>query len=117
MSDPELVATISRLLSSLDGMSEKKSGTHASFLAGGKVFAFTRGGGSKGVALKLPRERIEYLTQRDDVAMLTMGKRTMKEWILLEPREPAEYRKDLPLFREAMAYAFADAGISKKKKR
>jgi hypothetical protein len=117
MSDPELVAAISRLLSSLDGVSEKKSGTHASFLVGGKVFAFTRGGGGGGVALKMPRERIEHLTERDDVAMLTMGKRTMKEWILLEHREPAEYGKDLPLFQEAMAYVFADAGISKKKKR
>ena len=117
MSDFELVATISRLLSSLDGVSEKKSGTNASFLAGGKVFAFSRGGGSKGVALELPRERIEYLTQRDDVAMLTMGKRTMKEWILLEPREQAEYKKDLPLFEAAMAYVLADAGMSKKKKR
>ncbi len=49
--------------------------------------------------------------------MLTMGKRTMKEWILLEPREPAECRKDLPLFREAMAYAFAECWNIKKKKR
>jgi hypothetical protein len=123
MSDPELVAVLSSLLSSLDGVSEKKSATHASFLAGRKVFAFTRGGGGGGVALKLPRERIEHLTERDDIAMLTMGRRTMKEWILLEHREPAEYKKDLSLFKEAMAYVLADArtsknsGMSKKKKR
>jgi hypothetical protein len=34
--------------------------------------------------------------------MLTMGKRTMKEWVI-EHIKPADYKKDLPIFKEAKA--------------
>ena len=40
-----------------------------------------------------------------------MGKRTMKEWIVIEHAQPADYKKDLALFREAEA--FVEAGKKK----
>ena len=40
-----------------------------------------------------------------------MGKRTMKEWIVIEHPKPADYKKDLALFKEAKA--FVEAGKKK----
>ena len=110
MADPRLIATLSSLLGSLPGVIEERNQTHATFLTGKKVFAFTRRSGP-GVALKLPKERTATLLQRDDITLLTMGKRTMKEWIVIEHAKPTDYKKDLPLFKEAKA--FVEAGTKK----
>ena len=115
MSDPELVAAISKLLAAVPGVTEEKTDSHATFLAGKKVFAFTRGGGRRGVVLKLPQDRIAELLQREEVSPLTMGKRTMKEWVLLDHDRPASYKKDVGLFKEAMA--FVSSGSKTKSKR
>jgi hypothetical protein len=104
MPEPELVIALSQLLMPLSGVSERKTGTHATFLVNDKVFAFTRSGGVGGVALKLPKERIAELLQREEVSPLVMGKRTMKEWVLLERAKPASYKKDLALFKEAIVF-------------
>jgi hypothetical protein len=103
MADPKLIATLSSLLGSLPGVMEKKTEIHATFLIQRKVFAFTRSTGP-GVVLKLPKERIAALLQREDITLLTMGKRTMKEWIVIEHSKPADYKKDLALFQEAKAF-------------
>ena len=63
---------------------------------------------SNRVILKLPKERIATLLQRDDITLLTMGKRTMKEWIVTERSKPADYKKDLALFKEAKAFVEAE---------
>jgi hypothetical protein len=110
MADPKLIATLSSLLAPLPDVTEEKTETHATFLIKKKVFAFTRSSGP-GVALKLPKERIAALLERDDITLLTMGKRTMKEWIVIEHSKPADYKKDLPLFKEAKA--FVEAGKKK----
>src|SRR6266567_5905248 len=78
MPEPDLIAALSKLLATPPGIAEEKTATHATLLTGKKVFAFTRSGGG-GAALKLPKERIAELLQRDDITPLTMGKRTMKE--------------------------------------
>jgi predicted DNA-binding protein (MmcQ/YjbR family) len=110
MADPKLIAALSSLLAPLPDVAEEKTETHATFLTGKKVFAFTRSSGP-GVALKLPKERIAALLQREDITPLTMGKRTMKEWIVIEHPKPADYKKDLALFKEAKA--FVEAGKKK----
>ena len=110
MADPKLIATLSSLLGPLPDVTEEKTETHATFLIRKKVFAFTRSSGP-GVALKLPKERITALLHREDITPLTMGKRTMKEWIVIEHPKPADYKKDLALFIEAKA--FVEAGKKK----
>jgi len=105
MPDADLVDALSKLLAALPGVVEETTATHATFLTNKKVFAFTRKGG--GVALKLPTERIDDLLQREDVIPLTMGKRTMKEWVLLNHAKPSFYKKDLVLFKEAIAFVSA----------
>lgn len=117
MSDPELVAAISKLLAAVPGVTEKKTDSHVTFLAGKKVFAFTRGGGRRGVVLKLPKDRIAELLQREEIALLTMGKRTMKEWVLLDHDRPASYKTDLGLFKEAMAFVSSGSKTTSKQQK
>lgn len=113
MPDPELVAAMSKLLAGLPGVTEQRTSVHVSFFNRRKVFAFTRSTGD-GVALKLPKERIASLLEREDVRLLTMGKRTMKEWIVLSHPQPSGYRKDLPLFKDAMVFVAATSKNRKK---
>jgi len=107
MADARLIATLSSLLGPLSDVTEERTETHATFLIRKKVFAFTRSSGP-GVALKLPKEKIAALLQRENITPLTMGKRTMKEWIVIEHPKPAEYKKDLALFKEARAFVDAE---------
>jgi hypothetical protein len=66
-----------------------------------KVFAFTKGGG---VVLKLPPATVKRLVSAKTATLLVMGKRTMKEWVVIRYRSPRESRKHLVLFKEAMDY-------------
>jgi hypothetical protein len=112
MADATLIDTLSSLIGSLPGVSEKQLPNHASFFNGKNIFVFTSHTSNR-VILKLPKERIAALLQRKEVTQLTMGKRTMKEWIVIEHPKPADYKKDLPLFKEAKAFVEAE----KKKKK
>ncbi len=110
MPDPELVTTLSKLLAALPGVTEEKTEKHVTFLVNKKFFAFTRSGEGGGVAIKLPKERIAELLHRKEISPLTMGKRTMKEWILLDHAVPVSYKKDLALFKEAIIFVLSGKG-------
>lgn len=72
---------------------------NASFQTGAKVFAFTR---PEGVAMKLPESRIRALIEERKAEFLVMGKRTMREWMLLRLPETGKLSsEDLKLLREA----------------
>lgn len=72
------------------------------FMTGGTVFAFTR---PAGIAMKLPEARIREIMETRDASFLVMGTKTMREWVLVEYRGPADYRKDGKLLEEAMKFA------------
>ena len=110
MADPKLIATLSSLLGSLPGVKEKQFPNHISFFTGKNIFVFTSRTSNR-VILKLPKDRIAALLQREDITLLTMGKRTMKEWIVIERSKPADHKKDLAVFKEAKA--FVEAGTKK----
>jgi hypothetical protein len=78
---------------------QRKAGG-ASLLVGGKVFAFTRPGG---IAMKLPENRIRALLTEREAGFLVMGKRTMREWMLLR-LDSTVRKEDLGLLREAMEF-------------
>jgi hypothetical protein len=99
MADAKLIATLSSLLGSLPGVKEKQFPNHTSFFTGKSIFVFTSRTSNR-VILKLPKERIATLLQRDDITLLTMGKRTMKEWIVIEHTKPADYKKTSPSSRK-----------------
>jgi hypothetical protein len=106
MADAKLIATLSSLIGSLPGVKDKQFPNHISFFTGKNVFAFTSRTSNR-VVLKLPKERIAALLQRDDITLLTMGKRTMKEWIVIERARTVDYKKDLALFKDAKSFVEA----------
>jgi hypothetical protein len=99
---------LSSMLEGLPGVNAKKSANRLSFLIGKKVFAFTQ---REGVILKLPQEKIKALVDKKTASFLVMGKREMKEWAVIKHKEPKEYKKDLKLFKAALAFVSSkDAG-------
>jgi hypothetical protein len=91
----DVAAVLTLLLEDLPEVSVQQHEGHVSFLAGKKVFAFTR---PDGVAMKLPRHKIHELSGRDDISMLVMGKRVMKEWVVVT-------HADADLFKALAAFA------------
>lgn len=76
----------------------------ANFTIKEKVFAFTKG---DGVVLKLPPRTVKRLIEVRAASMLVMGKRTMREWVVIRLKNPADARKHFELLREAMAFVSA----------
>lgn len=74
---------------------------HVNFTVGKKVFAFSR---PDGVAMKLPLPTVDALVQKKKAARLVMGTKVMKEWVMLRHPKPADYRADLPLFKESAVF-------------
>lgn len=93
----ELVA----MLGKIPGVVVKRKLNSANFAVKKKVFAFTKG---DGVVLKLPPKTVKKLIEEKAATMLVMGKRTMKEWVVISLKDPAVARKHLALCKEAMAF-------------
>lgn len=72
---------------------------HGCLMIDNKIFAFTRS--DESAALKLPEDRIAGLVSDGEIRHLTMGKRTMREWVVI-PNIAAP--GNLKLLHEAMAY-------------
>ena len=73
----------------------------ASFKINGKVFAFTN---KNKVMLKLPVNVIAKVLNRPEVSLLTMGKRTLKEWIVVRYAKPTDCKNDLALFKQSIGF-------------
>ncbi len=69
-----------------------------SFSFGKKVVGFTRG--EEAVAMKLPAARVVELQEKRGWKSLVMGKRVMKEWIVVE----RDAGWEMALFREAVEF-------------
>ena len=73
---------------------------HGCLMIDNKIFAFTRS--DESAALKLPEARIaELIADDSEMHHLMMGKRTMREWLVV-PNIAAP--DNLPLLSEAKAY-------------
>jgi hypothetical protein len=79
----------------------------------GKVFCFTSS--NDRVAMKLPEQRIDTLVATTGAERLTMGKRTMREWVVVTgSTSPAT----LQLVQEALTYVKSlPADVPKKRKK
>ena len=85
-----------------------KSG-HGSLHVGDRIFAFART--DESAALKLPEARIaELIASGDEMHLLQMGQRTMREWLVVPNIAAPENFK---LLHEAMAYALSLPGEKK----
>ena len=82
---------------------------HGCLMVDNRIFAFTRADDS--AALKLPEARIAELMAEGEMYNLIMGKRTMREWVVVPNiMEPG----NLPLLIEAKAYV---ASLPQEKRR
>jgi len=99
---PVLVATLVKF----PGVAATLKLNSANFTIKGKVFAFTK---RNGVVLKLPPETVRRLVEAGVASLLVMGERTMKEWIVIRPKNKTEARKQLGLFKEAIAFVSSKA--------
>ena len=82
---------------------------HGCLMTDDRIFAFTRP--DESAALKLPEVRIAELTADDEIRRLVMGKRTMREWVVI-PNIAAP--DNLSLLLEAKAYV---ASLPKEERR
>lgn len=96
-----LSAVLTSMLEKLPGVAVGKKFNSTNFTVRKKVFAFTKDGG---LVLKLPPQAVKTLLTSRTASLLVMGKRTMKEWVVIRYRDPADAKKHLSLFKEAMDY-------------
>ena len=101
MADKNLAATLTAALQELPGVEIQQKANHVSFLVGKKIFAYTM---AAGLVVKLPADRIAELAEEGKASPLVMGKRTMKEWAVIDEKEAKKHAKDLKIFKEAMGF-------------
>lgn len=89
------------LLAKFPGAYVMTKGKIANFTINKKIFAFTKG---NALVLKLPGSVIQDLLARKQATMLTMGTRTMKEWVTIRYGNYDECEKDVPLLKKAMRF-------------
>jgi hypothetical protein len=87
---------VQQVLRQLDGAECRSKFNGVSFLTEAKVFAFQA---QDGLVLKLPVARVQELER--EARALVMGKRAMKEWVVVGL--PQELRAEIELLREAKA--------------
>lgn len=98
----ELHSFLTALVGKLPKVRVDPKPNHLCFWVGKKMLAFTRPEG--GVVLKLPETTVDTLVLKKKVTRLVMGKKVMKEWAVLKHPKPADYRADLALFKESIAF-------------
>lgn len=101
MAQPDLTTILSSLLADIPRVQVGVHLNHTNFLVGNKVFAYIQG---EGVVLKLPKEKALELVETAYAAPLVMGKRVMKEWVVIKHDHPKAYQQDVDLFKEAVAF-------------
>lgn len=98
----ELTEEVRYVLEQLPGAEFRRKFNGVSFFTGAKVFAFLI---RDGVVVKLPEERVKALAQVREARPLVMGKRVMREWVVVAL--PRGLRGEVDLLREAMGFVAA----------
>jgi hypothetical protein len=101
LSTKELAAILASMLENIPGVVVGEKFNATNFTIRDKVFAFTKDGG---MVLKLPPETVKELIKSRTASLLVMGKRTMKEWVVIRYKNPTDARKHLALFQQAIDY-------------
>lgn len=107
MSTNDLSTILAFMLADLPGVRVGKHIHNTNFLVREKVFAFIKG--DEGVAMKLPKGQCQELIEQQRVPPLAMGKRVMKEWIVVQHAASEDYKKDLTLFYDSIAFVSSKA--------
>jgi hypothetical protein len=102
----DLSAVLVSILGKIPGVVVENKFNSSNFTVRKKVFAFTKDGG---VVLKLPPETVKALLAARKASLLVMGKRTMKEWVVIRYKNSMDAKKHLALFKEALDYVSSKA--------
>jgi hypothetical protein len=86
---------------------------NASFTSDGKVFAFTR---PEGLVLKLPPDVLLQVVAERDAVPLVMGKRVMREWVVLPLEHVEAYRDEVELLQAAMKFVARELQRARRKR-
>ena len=105
MADNVLVTILSSMLADLPNVRIEQKANHVTCRVGGKVFAYTR---DDDVVIKLPGEQVKTLINQKKAVPLVMGKKEMKEWVVIRHSRPSAFKKDRALFRAAAAFALRE---------
>lgn len=106
MAQHVLTTILSSMLADIPQVQVGTHLNHTNFLVGNKVFAYIQG---DGVVLKLPKEKAQELVETEQAVPLVMGKRVMKEWVVITHADLQAYRQDEALFKEALAFVASKA--------
>jgi hypothetical protein len=88
-------------LSQLKNVAIKEGASHTTFLVGKKVFGYTK---KDDLVLKLPAPTAKKLVNSKNATFLTMGKRTMSEWVVIEHPKSSQFNSLKPLLEESIEY-------------
>src|SRR5262249_996074 len=101
MTEKDLPTILTSFFRNVPQVSTGKHCKGLSFRVGKKIFGFIRD--EKSVVMKLPREKVLALIETGHATPLVMGKRVMREWVVLTHEKPEEYQNDKELFQESFS--------------
>jgi hypothetical protein len=113
--NPEHRAILDSLLLNISGVVAGKMFGYPAYYVNKKLFACVYG---EGVGVKVPEEvATELLSRRHIVPFQPLGKPRMREWIQINRKRSADYRKDVDIFRASIAFVGRLSHAKGKKRR
>lgn len=107
-------AVLDSLLLTIPNVVEGKMFGYAAYYVNRRLFACIYG---EGVGVKVPEAvASKLLTEKHVVPFQPLGKPKMKEWIQINRARPADYRKDIGIFRTSVEFVSQLKTTKKKNK-
>lgn len=107
-------AVLDSLLLNMPDVVEGKMFGYPAYYVNGKLFACIYG---EGVGVKVPDEVAnKFLSEKHVVPFQPLGKPIMREWIQINRARPADYRKDMAIFRASAEFVSQLQTTKRKKK-
>ena len=95
-------AKMDEMLLLMPGVKASKAFGYPAYKINGKVFAFV---GSKGVAIKLPEERVKTLLDGKTLRHFEVGDGVVwRQWLSIQREASEDYDQDAGLFEESVEF-------------
>ena len=95
-------AKMDEMLLVMPGVKASKAFGYPAYKINGKVFAFV---GSKGIAIKLPAERVNALLDGKTLKPFEVGNgQVWREWLSIQREASEDYDQDVRLFEESVEF-------------
>jgi hypothetical protein len=111
---PDHKPVVDALLLALPDVATGQMFGHPSYKIAGKMFAALM---LEGIILKLPKETISDILQRDNVSSFAPDGRPMTGWVLIEIAAPEGYAEYQPYFRQSYDFVASEATKTPKRKK